>query len=306
MKKVIFSLTCIFILLPIWSWGASVSLSPLGDITTWPGTPFRWLDIADFPYSSTYQSSYTYAQANVTLNYDSSDVTFSGTLTATGLKPNFAYQIKLVGFGSNSSDPQKFWTNEQLGYAGRWWRAQPDPGNSTDADYEANKDDPDSLYQGYLLFAYFVTDGQGSATVPFSANSSFHVLWATPDSTNPGTGHRTPGVNDGPVTDYSFTASPAVNPSAYAIDYGVATVGIYGEWQSTRALPGELILSPGTYLCQFILTEESFHQSGLGGGWASAMGAEAQFEVVPVPPSVLLFSTGLLGLGLLGRRRKRG
>jgi hypothetical protein len=304
MKKVVLILTCLVILLPVGTWATTVTLAPLGDITTWPGTPFRWLDIADYTYSSTYQSEYTYAEATVSLNYEASATTFSGTLTATGLKPNFGYQMKLVGFGSNSSDPQNLWTNEQLGYAGRWWRAQPDPGNSTDADYEAHKDDSNYLYQGYLLFAYFVTDEQGSATVPFNADSSFHVLWATPGSTGDGTGHRTPGVNDGPVTDYSFTASPAVNPSAYAIDYGSATVGIYGEWESTRAFPGELVLSPGNYSCEFILTEESFHQNGLGGYWASAMGAGVQFEVVPVPPSVLLLGTGILGLLALVIKRK--
>jgi hypothetical protein len=33
------------------------------------------------------------------------------------------------------------------------------------------------------------------------------------------------------------------------------------------------------YNCQFILTEESFHQSGLGGSWAGAMGADILFTI---------------------------
>ncbi len=291
MKKAIFILTCMVIFMPVVAWGTNINLAPLGDFTT----P-RWLDIADYQYSNAYQSSYTYEQANVTLDYNFSSTTFGGTLNASGLKPNFAYQMKLVGYGSDSSDTKKLWTNEQLGYAGRWWRAQPNPGNSNDADYEAHKDDPNYLYQGYLLFAYFVTNEQGSVTATFSADSSFHVLWATPGSTGDGTGHRTPGTNDGPVTNYNFTASPDVNSSAYATNYGSAIVGIYGQWESPRALPGELVLSPGAYSCQFILTEESFHQSGIGGGWASVMGADVQFQVVPVPPSALLFGTGILGL----------
>ena len=56
-------------------------------------------------------------------------------------------------------------------------------------------------------------------------------------------------------------------------------MGIYAEWEPGRALPGELALPVGPYLCEFILTEESFHQSGLGGGWASAMGVDIQFAV---------------------------
>jgi hypothetical protein len=302
MKKVAPILAFMLVLFPLCAWGAYVSV----DLDPIAGTPLRWLDIADFEYSDSYQSAYSYAQASVTLTYEASSTTFSGSLTSTGLKPNFAYQMKLVGYGSDSSDPTNLWTNEQLGYAGRWWRAQPNPGNANDADYELHKTDPGYLYQGYLLFAYFVTDAQGTATTFFSADSSFHVLWVTHDSTGDGPGHRDRTANDGPVTYYDFTASDGVNPSAYDTNHGAAHVGLYGEWEGgTRALPGQLVLPLGTYSCQFILTEESFHQSGLGGGWASVLGAPVQFEVVPLPPSLLLLGSGLLGLGLLGWRKKK-
>jgi hypothetical protein len=230
------------------------------------------MDIADNLYSSTYQSSFTYAQSLVTISYNNTSGNFSGTLTATGLKPNFAYQIKLVG-NSDMDD----WSNEQLGYAGRWWRVQPNPGNSNDTDYGNHKDDPNYIYQGYLLFDFFSTDQQGNATVNFTANSSYHVLWATNDSTGVGTGHKNPGANDSAVIYYDFAASPAINPAAYSTDYGNAHVGVFAEWESERALSGQLSLPMGEYLSQFVLTEESFHQSGLGGGWASVLEGDVNF-----------------------------
>ena len=39
----------------------------------------------------------------------------------------------------------------------------PSPGNSSDADYDAHKDDPNYIFEGYLLFDFFVTDEQGGA-----------------------------------------------------------------------------------------------------------------------------------------------
>lgn len=301
MKRTVAVLATVLILITANAWSATVSLAPIGDVTTWPGTTYRWMDIADNLYASTYQQAkpYPYDSASVSLTYQATAATFTGTLNAAGLKPNFAYQMKLVGKPDVNN-----WANEQIGYAGRWWRQQPTPGNSSDADYNAHKNDPGYVYQGYLLFDFFVTDQQGNASVTFAADSSFHVLWATPDSTGPGTGHRSHGVNDGPVRYTDFTASPLTNSVAYGVDYGAARVGIYGEHEGGRALPGTLALTPGDYNCQFILTEESFHQSGLGGYWAGAMGADSvEFTIVPVPPTFLLLGTGLLGL--LGLRWKR-
>ena len=168
-KRVVGSLI-LALSLPLTTWAATVNLQPISG----SGSNNRWMDIADNLYSSTYQSSFTYAQPLVTISYNNTSATFSGTLTATGLKPSFAYQMKLVG-NSDMDD----WSNEQLGYAGRWWRVQPNPGNSNDTDYGNHKDDPNYIYQGYLFFSFFSTDQQGNAAVNFSANSSYHVLWAT-------------------------------------------------------------------------------------------------------------------------------
>ena len=270
-KRVVGSLF-LALMLPLTTWAATVNLQSISG----SGSNNRWMDVADNLYSYTYQSSFTYAQSLVTISYNNTSDTFSGTLTATGLKPNFAYQMKLVG----DSDMDG-WSNEKLGYAGRWWRVQPSPGNSNDTDYDNNKDDPNFIYQGYLLFDYFSTDQQGSATVSFSVNSSYHVLWATNDSTGAGTGHKNPGANDSAVIYYDFVASPAINSAVYSTDYGNAHVGVFAEWEPGRDLPGQLSLPMGEYLFKFVLTEESFHQSGLGGGWASVLVGDINFTAIP-------------------------
>ncbi|MFC1712374.1 hypothetical protein ACFL6S_01830 [Candidatus Poribacteria bacterium] len=252
----------------------AVNLEPVGDITTWPGTPYRWMDIADNLYSDNYQSSFQYDQPVVTLTYYNRNDTFRGTLVAKGLKPNFAYQMKLTGkptaeWGANGDD----WSNEQMGYKGRRWRRQPNPGNARDADYEADKDKPGYVFLGYLLFDYFVTDEDGNATRKFALDNSFHVLWKTRQ--------RTPEVNDSKPTQHTVNAHST--NSAYDTDYETTTVGLYGEWEPGRALPGMARLEPGTYKLQFIVTEESFHsRHSLGGNWTGAMVREdVKFEITP-------------------------
>ena len=273
LNKILLRMLLLSLSLTVNAWPGMVEMNPVGDETTWPDTTFRWMDVADFLYASDYQDNFAYNQSTVMVSFCDTSKMFRGTLIATGLKPNFAYQVKLVGkpekvWGTDGDD----WTNERLGHAGRWWRSQPDPGNTTDADYEENKGETDYIFEGYLLFAFFVTDEQGNATANVAADSSFHVLWATHDSTGDGTGHQNPEPNDSTVRYYDFEASPAVTANANDIDHNSGHVGIYAEWESDRPLPGELVLPEGLYRCRFVLTEESFHQSGLGGGWAGAMG----------------------------------
>jgi len=228
-------------------------LDPVGDVTTWPDTDYRWKDIADHLYGQTYQDSFTYDQPRVTLAFDTTGTTLSGRLTGFGLKPNFAYQMKLVGkpegdWGMSGDDV----SNEYLGYEGRWWRKQPDPGNSNDADYEAHKDDSTYIFEGYLLFDYFATDEFGWASKEFNLESSFHVLWNTVINS------RTPGPHDSPITDHLVQA--LASNAAYDSSLIPSTVGLYAEWEPGRDYPGEVVLPTWNYNVQFILTEESFHQ----------------------------------------------
>ena len=292
-KKILFGLAVLSILCPVNAWSTVVNLGSVPDVAD---TSYRWKDIADNVYQTSYQTSFTYDQTKANLTYDDFSNTFSGTLTATGLKPNFAYQMKLVG----SSDIDD-WTNEQLGYAGRWWYTRYDSsgniisqGNTTDTFYDAHKGDSSYVFQGYLLFDFFVTDENGNASSSVFADSSYHVLWNILQMP------RT--SSDGPITATTF--DPAIG-TFYDTDFPIATIEIYAQWEPGRALSGALVLTPGEYTCQFILTEESFHsppEDTLGGYWAGAMEGNVTFTVVPLPANIFLLGSGLIGL--LGIRRK--
>jgi hypothetical protein len=233
-------------------------------------------------YAQAFTNGYSYPAARVTISLDAPAQYFlSGSVAASGLKPNFAYQIKLTGNPSKSgmSDADDA-TNVVLGSNGRWWRLQPNPANSNDSDYNANKDTPGYVYEGYVLIAFFVTDAQGNASARFVGNNSFHVLWRLDQ--------RQPGPNDGPPLDVNVpdtTGNPDYDQSVPARQYT-----LYGEWEPTRALPGALRLPSGHYRCRLFLTEESFHDYGaLGGGWAVAMSAPLEFDLFgsgPPPPPV--------------------
>jgi len=298
--------------------GAETLISlPLLDIDsglTSPQGNYRWLDVANQAYGAGYQGSYDYTQASVTVDFYTQANTLHGTLSASDLKPNFAYQLKLVG--QSEGDPGG---NERIGLTGRWWQEQwngsawasgqnlnnkgtgssPNPNDLT---YWARRDllDPTSptgkeyRYTAYLVFDYFITDENGDALFAFEADDSYHVLWKT--------SQRLPTIDDGPVRSRAFSV-PLSHP-AYDAAYPATTVDIFGEWE--RLPPGEVTLSAGPYTADFLLTEESFHGGGLAGGWAAAMGAEGTFTLVPEPATwILLALGGLVRMRSAIRRRRR-
>jgi hypothetical protein len=267
----------------------SVDLTDIDSGFTSPAGTYRWMDSADQVYAGSYQASYDYTQASVHIDYYTNATTLHGTLTASNMKPNFTYQLKLVG------NSEVDWaSNERIGLSGRWWQEEwgwdpmyggiwkngwnlNDKGNGSspnpnDNVYYARRDIVDLSsptgrhyrYTAYRVFDYFITDANGDVSLNFDADSSYHVLWK-----------GSPGVNDGPMKTSTFDADPC--SPAYDTDYGVKTVSVFGEWE--RLPKGGVFFSAGTYQAKFLLTEESFHGSGLAGGWAAAMAGEAVFTI---------------------------
>lgn len=248
--------------------GTATSRAAEAQLTAMEGVSeanLRWWDVASNVYDIAYSSTYTYDEATVTLTYGAGGdpITLAGHLSAVNLKPNFAYQVKLEGKPSGTwGDDGDDTANENIGFLGRWWRVQPSPGNSSDADYLAHRDDPAYIYIGYLVFDFFITDSAGGAEFDFALDSSLHVLALDTQGT--------PGICDAPLQWRTVTGS-ASDP-AYTTDVGPTDVGVYGQQESGRPCYSEAVMATGSYNCQFILTEESFHHSGDGSGnWASVM-----------------------------------
>lgn len=265
----------------------TVILEDIDSGTTSPTGQYRWLDVADQLYAVNYRDNYNYTQAYVRVDYSTDTTALYGTLTATNLKPNFAYQLKLVGTPGTSA-------NESIGLTGRWWQEQwngtawvnganlnnkgdGSSPNPNDMVYFERRDinDPTSptgkhyRYTAYLVFDYFITDPNGNAVIQFKANSSYHVLWKTSQCAYTS--------QDGPLktTDFEVT----LPHFAYDTSYPQTTVSIFGEWE--RLPVGGVTLPAGTYEASFLLTEESFHGSGgaYAGCWAAAMGGTAEFTI---------------------------
>ncbi len=225
----------------------------------------RWHDILGTPYSDGFCGTFRYDKAKVEIRYSRLGRTFQGCLTATGLKPNFAYQIKLRG--DYAVDPV---IHRYIGYLGRW-RLSRTGTNFSDESYENEYYCPKSAAESYILFDYFVTDSQGKASHTFSLNSSLHVYWN--DVLNSWTSY------DRELQLRTFRRSG--EGDAYESPPEPGEARIWAETERGRAPPGALFLPEGRYACEVVLTEESFHKSYLDGGgyWATVMAGPVRFII---------------------------
>ena len=249
-----------------------VRLVPAPALTCKPEPRYRWLDALGQPYSQAFRKSFSYENAEVDVRFDHTAPVFEGTIQARKLKPNFAYQIKLVGM------PPTLWgeegdadANRRIGEVGRWWVPGKDGHNAYFFDNEEDK----GRMEGYLVLGYFVTDAEGQADVAFRADSSFHVLWKTDQ--------WPPSEGDAPPTHHEVVAQ--AGSYGYDRTFDTASFGLYAEQQYGRPPIGKAFLSAGPYTCFFLLTEESFHDyyNDDGGDWAAALAQRIEFVIADPP-----------------------
>ena len=252
----------------------------------------RWMDTARNVYGSAYRAGHSYTQATVVITYCTTGTVLTGTMGATNMKPNFTCQLKLSGF------PEAYPTsNINLGFSGRWWKEDwngtswangwnlnnkgdgsfPNP---NDTWYLANRDVTNATsptgkayrFTGYRPFDYFITDEDGNAALSFAMMSAYHVLFKT--------NQRVRTSNDGPIKHHAFDPDPSAH-DAYDTNYPPSIADVFGEWER---LPADRIgIAPGDYMLDFLITEESFHESGEHSGfWAHAMHGPAAFTILPL------------------------
>ncbi len=240
----------------------------------------RFLDVANRAYSREFVTGFSYtepalARPEVTVTFCRRAETFAGRLVARGLKPHFAYQLKLRG--DHEADPVAF---ARIGRLGRWRRRGSLLTNFTDQDFAAAADK--SLFESYVLFDFFVTDHQGAAEKDFYLDSTLHVLFNYP-------WQAVPGDSDSRPVTVRFTNTAAriyANPRPAVAPQGVFAQTEAGFNGQVRPGIGEAFLPPGAYRARLALVEESFHSYGDGGYWATVMECDVAFEVVsrPRPP----------------------
>ena len=224
----------------------------------------RWSDISGNYYSEKFTSKFTYdgKGAEVLVAIEEKSDTLRGRLEAKGLKPNFAYQIKLRGLFEH------FESFERIGYAGRW-RFPGKATNFTDVEYRARKDKSD--VESYLFFDFFITDKNGNAIRDLELDSSLHVLWNA---------KRQRSIPNG---EFLVLKVDAQNPGTYSSPKKKKDVEfLWAERERNRySSPDQKrFLPPGKYEAELVLTEESFHSMGNDGGyWATVFKGRISFVV---------------------------
>lgn len=279
----------------------TVAFAPMND--PWPLARERWLDINNNQYSAWLTNgqpngAFSYGNAQVQLTFDGAPTVsyFVGHIQARGLKPNFSYQLKLLGkpergtrgWGTLGDDL----SNERIGMVNRWWcdSQHASQTNFDDAHYYryykyAPAGREHNIY-GYHYMGEFVTDQFGNADVDITGQYSYHITWASWQN----------GFKDKLFGTFPVQGGALGNGSFYG--YGSSapndSVTLYYEYQSDR--PHDVVLPNGNYKCRFVLTEETFHNTTfLGGYWKGVLATEdydAQGRPDQNPANDVNFSIG--------------
>lgn len=233
----------------------------------------RFLDIGGRAYSRAFLERFSYTEPgktpDVRVEYLRRAEAFAGRIVGSGLKPNFAYQVKLRGV--YSADRDAF---ERIGRLGRW-RLPGTGTNFPDAAYEAFP--AKEKAESYLLFDFLVTDPDGRAEKTFYADSSLHVLWSVNHQRNPRSFDGCRREHARESSDPGLYANPRPELSAQEL---FAESEQHSMSPENRPPVNEAFLPPGRYRAELVLTEESFHGFGDSGFWATVMVAPVEFEVI--------------------------
>ncbi len=240
----------------------------------------RFFDIANRAYSREFVTGFSYSNPArrmpvVSVTYSRRAETFTGRLVARGLKPHFAYQIKLCG--DHAADVAGF---ERIGRLGRWRLRGSPSTNFTDYDFSSARDK--SAFESYILFDFLITDHNGDADKTFYLDSTLHVLFNHPKQGSPRANDSRPQRVVFSHTDSWVYANPKAEVAPQSV-YAETEAGSNGQ---RRPEIGMAFLPPGAYRARLLLSEESFHGYGDGGFWAAVMACDVAFEVVrrPTPP----------------------
>ncbi len=237
----------------------------------------RFLDVANRAYSRELVTGFSYtntapAGPAVTLSYCRKAETFVGRLSARGLKPQFAYQIKLSG--NIQADPDGF---ERIGRLGRWRQLGSSQTNFKDADY-VNATDK-KTFESYIFFDFFVTDHNGCAEKDFYLDSTLHVLFNQTHQSPPSASDSWPEI----VTFTNTASWVYANPRPRVMPHRLYAETEAGNKGQIRPHIGEAFLPAGAYQGRVTLIEETFHGYGDEGFWPTVMACPVAFEVVDQP-----------------------
>ncbi|MHC4886832.1 MAG: hypothetical protein ACYTGH_17280 [Planctomycetota bacterium] len=226
----------------------------------------RWADLQGNYYSRAFAANFDYEKTpTVRVRIDSEAQTLQGRIEAEGLKPNFCYQLKLVG--DFAVDRTAF---ETIGRVGRWRLPGYDT-NYVDEDYHTATEEVKAQTSAYIFFDYLVTDSQGRAVRDFALDSSLHVVWsASRQRKARGEDCITVKVD---ATDPALYMRPKEEPTEEVI-WAEREIRRYTSEADITHLP------VGSYKARLELTEESFHsQDRDGGWWATVMTLPIEFAI---------------------------
>ncbi len=289
------------------------TLQPFQDAWS-PSTP-RFLDVGDLEFL------HATGPALIEVKYDPAPTVpyFVGALKASGLKPNFCYQLKLVGKpGKASASAPGLWgyaadntTNTALLKAGRWWNYRTeDPAFTTTNDTLVLRttDYKDGWVAGYLYFGFVMTDAAGNAAWSFSVNPSSSPAVITKQVADgdgwvpiasAGSFHITGKDAQSITRSTTLLTHTSLRPaSAYGSDLASSDTSLWLEKEPDD--PIAVSLPNGTHDVVLMLTEESFHASGLGGywetvfvsNWSTATSPVSGLPWISAPGSAIVFQTG--------------